>query len=55
MDFMGTKSATFKKISKKKIVIAIIDEVIDLSRTAHSGQHPLFSLLQLRNLAIHQS
>lgn len=46
MDFMGTKSATFKKISKKKkIVTAIIDEVIDLSRTAHSGQHPLFSLL----------
>lgn len=39
-------SNVLKNLQKKKSVTAIIDEVIDLiSRTAHSGQHPLFSLL----------
>lgn len=43
--FHGHQISNVLKNLQKKIVTAIIDEVIDLSRTAHSGQHPLFSLL----------
>lgn len=35
MDFMGTKSATFKTILKKKLSLLLMNEVIDIRKTAY--------------------